>query len=255
MKLFRKHILGMGYDMINKIAIMQPYFFPYVGYFSLISYTDRFIFFDTPQYIRHGWVNRNRILSSDKTPIYITVPIQKCFQETAIKDVNISADSKWQERLWGQLSVYKKLAPNYGCVIEFLHSVIDGRSQGSLSELCISGIVKTCEYIGLERRFDTFSKMNLNIGQVSEPDEWALNISKALGADVYVNPPGGMDFFDRSKYENNNIGLEFLQSNLKPYVQRIGHFEAGLSIIDVMMFCSVAEIRDILDDFTIIEGE
>jgi hypothetical protein len=233
---------------------MQPYFFPYVGYFSLIEYTDRFIFFDTPQYIRHGWINRNRILKEDKTPGYIVVPVKKCSQTTAIKDMKIDFSKEWQKRLWGQLTVYKKLAPYYNQTTDFLHSVIDGASTESLSKLCISSIIKTCEYIGIERQFDTFSEMNMKIDSVSAPDEWALNISKAVGADVYVNPPGGMSFFDKSKYERQNIKLEFLESNLKSYVQRIGHFEKGLSIIDVMMFCDSTEIKEILGDYTIVEA-
>ena len=73
-----------------KIAIMQPYLFPYIGYFSLIYNTDRFVFFDTPQYIRKGWINRNRIISSSGEPIYFTVPTQKAARETAINQILIN---------------------------------------------------------------------------------------------------------------------------------------------------------------------
>ena len=96
-----------------KVAIMQPYFFPYIGYFSLIKNTDHFVFFDTPQYIRKGWINRNRIIGGGGKDIYFTVPIVKAPQDTAIRDIKIDTGSNWQEKMRGQLSIYKKRAPFY----------------------------------------------------------------------------------------------------------------------------------------------
>lgn len=233
-------------------GIMQPYFFPYVGYFSLIEYADRFIFFDTPQYISHGWVNRNRILNPKGQPIYITVPIKKSSRETPINQIEIVAGNDWKEKIYGQITLYKKKALFYKDTEEFLHYVLDEFQGVCLSELNIRATIESCKKIGIDCRFDTFSKMNLEIASVQEPDEWALNITKALGGDVYVNPPGGQSFFDKSKYDKENIELRFLESNLRKYIQRIGRFEPGLSIIDVMMFCKNEEIKEIIKDYKII---
>lgn len=235
-----------------KIGIMQPYFFPYIGYFALIKYTDLFVFFDTPQYISHGWINRNRILNCDGEPTYITVPIKKAPRETPINEININTNMSWKEKIYGQLNVYKKKAPNFNTTMDFLHDLLDDIETEKLSYLNIYTLKNTCDYLGISREFFTFSEMDLNIAEVCSPDEWALNITKAMGIDTYVNPPGGQSFFDREKYEREGIKLEFLQSNLKKYVQRIGHFEPGLSIIDVMMFCKKDEILDMLDDYTIL---
>lgn len=87
---------------------MQPYFFPYIGYFSLIKNTDHFVFFDTPQYIRKGWINRNRIIAGGGKDVYITVPVERAPRDTAIKDIKINNNEKWQEKIRGQLSIYKK---------------------------------------------------------------------------------------------------------------------------------------------------
>lgn len=236
-----------------KIGIMQPYFFPYVGYFSLIRYVDKFIFFDTPQYINHGWVNRNRVLKQDGNLDYIIVPVKKASQKTPIKEIEIANENSWRETIIGKLTVYKRKAPNYQKVMDFIKDVLYTSEYRKLSELNCRSIVRTCEFIGLAGDFDVFSKMDLHIEQVNEPDEWALYITKALGGDVYVNPPGGQSFFDREKYRSENIKLQFLESELKPYIQRIGHFEPGLSIIDVMMFCKNDEIKEILEDYRIIE--
>lgn len=233
-------------------GIMQPYFFPYVGYFSLIKYVDRFIFFDTPQYISHGWINRNRILNSNGETIYIIVPIKKCPRETPINKIEIVNASNWKEKIYGQITVYKKRAPFYKDTEAFLHYVLDEFQGAYLSELNIRATIESCKKIGINCQFDTFSKMNLDIVPVKEPDEWALNITKALKGDVYVNPPGGQSFFDKSKYDKEGIKLQFLESNLRRYVQRIGRFEPGLSILDVMMFCENEEIKEIIEDYRII---
>ena len=111
-----------------KLGIMQPYFFPYIGYFSLINYCDRFIYFDTPQYIHHGWVNRNRILKQGNDAAYITVPTKKAARDTPINKIIINNDLAWKEKIYGQLSYYKRKAPYYYTAIEVVKSEI-GRAS------------------------------------------------------------------------------------------------------------------------------
>ena len=235
-----------------KAAIMQPYFFPYVGYFSLMEYADRFIFFDTPQYISRGWINRNRLLTASGDPVYMTVPIRKAPRETAIRDILIDDSKDWRQTIYGQLTAYKKRAPRYRAVNDLVHGILDGFDGGSLSELDIRAVKAVCAELDIRCEFDTFSEMDLGIDSVGAPDEWALEISKKIGAGTYVNPPGGMDFFDRSKYEKAGIELRFLRSGLKPYVQRVGKWEPALSILDVMMFCGRDEIREMLNDYELL---
>ena len=234
------------------ISIMQPYFFPNIGYFALINYSDRFIFFDTPQYISHGWVNRNRILKADGETTYITVPIKKAPRDTSIQEIRIVDDTTWISKIYGQLSVYKKKAPFYTDVYDLVSSILE-RHYTKISELNIDSTIEVCNYLGIESSFEVFSKMNLDIGTVRAPDEWALKIALALSENEYINPPGGKNFFDVSKYVNNGIELKFLKSNLPRYIQRTGTFEPGLSIIDVMMFCEKEHIKEMLEDFEIMD--
>lgn len=236
-----------------RIGLMQPYFFPYIGYFSLIEYVDKFIFFDTPQYINRGWVNRNRVLKQDGSTDYIIVPVKKAPQKTPIKDIEIADIKTWRETIIGKLTVYKRKAPNYSVVIDFIKDILYSKEYNSLSELNCMSIVRTCEFIGLDGNFDILSKMNLEIKQIHAPDEWALYVTEALRGDVYVNPPGGKSFYDKEKFKSKNIKLQFLESGLKPYLQGVGQFEPGLSIIDIMMFCNENEIKDMLGNYRIIE--
>jgi hypothetical protein len=231
-----------------KLAIMQPYFFPYIGYFQLIQSTDHFIFFDIPQYERHGWMNRNRIINVKDGSSYIIVPTVKVPQQTPLTEIRIDETQDWRKRIVNQLDIYKKRAPYYNDVMTLVQSVIE-QPADSLVELNVLSIKKTCEYIEMPFKYEIFSHMELDIPSECEPDEWALMITKALGFNTYINAPGGMSFFDRNKYLSAGISLKFIQPNLTPYVQKIGRFESGLSIIDVMMFNSKNRLREMLYEY------
>lgn len=232
-----------------KIAIMQPYLFPYIGYFSLIKNTDFLVFFDTPQYIRKGWINRNRILSANGDITYFTVPIQKADRNTPINKIIVSNNYDWKMKTLGQLNIYKK-APNYGRVIDLVKGIFNTDTM-LISDLAIKSIVKTCEYLDIDIKYDIFSKMNLALPEVKEPDEWALYITKELGYNTYINPPGGMSFFNREKYQINDVDLQFLVQEIIPYRQNREVFIPALSMIDVMMFCSCNEINEMLCKYKI----
>ena len=239
-----------------RIGIMQPYFFPYLGYISLIKHTDRFILFDPVQFIRHGWIERNRILKQQVVKpgedwLYISVPLLKHDLSTLIKDVKIDDSENWRGRIRAQLGNYKKRAPFYKETIAVVEKGLSIQTDSitKLNENCLRAV---CGYLNLDFQCQVFSEMNLNIDTVNAPDEWALNICKAIpNVDEYWNPPGGMEFFDREKYERAGIKLVFQKPVLEFYPQRRGkeNFEIGLSIIDVMMFNSPDVVNAMLDKY------
>jgi len=103
-----------------RAGIMQPYYFPYAGYISLLKHVDIFVLFDVVQFIHHGWIERNRILKPKEGWQYIQVPLVKHSRETKILDIKIRNTENWQERTFAQLVHYKKRAPHYAHVIELL---------------------------------------------------------------------------------------------------------------------------------------
>jgi hypothetical protein len=235
-----------------KIGIMQPYFFPYLGYISLIKHTDYFILFDDVQFIRHGWIERNRVLKPNEGWQYIQAPLQKHQRETLIKDIKINNSINWKGRILAQLEHYKKKAPFYYKTIDLLKKIFENSDEDitALNKYILEGVI---DMLGFNRKIDVFSKMNLSIEQINAPDEWALNICKVLGnVDEYWNPPGGKSFFDKSKYTQAGIELRFHSINLTPYNQYRPTFEQGLSIIDVLMFNSIDEINKMLDNYEFI---
>lgn len=228
-----------------KIAIMQPYFFPYIGYFSLIMQSDAFIIFDTPQFMRKGWIERNRIGKLAGGSVYIKVPLNKADLATKIKDMSIDDASDWRRKILSQLDIYKKKAPYYNDVLALVEDVLSTDTL-SIVQLNKISLEKVCHYLGLDKKFTVFSEMNLEIETPKAPDEWALNICKALGIKSYVNAAGGEEFFDANKYSDNDIKLYFVNQPIEEYKQLGNQFEPGLSIIDVMMFNSPEKIIEML---------
>ncbi len=235
-----------------KLAIMQPYFLPYPGYFSLVKHTDQFILFDTVQYIRHGWIERNRILKPDHGWQYIAVPLEKHSRETLIQDIRIRNSTDWRETIFSQLEHYKKRAPYYPQAMEVLRKALDIDTD-SLVKLNEQILITVCQYLGIDIKIHIFSEMEIAIEPAGAPDEWALNICKAIGAvEEYWNPEGGLEFFDRSKYEREGIAIKFLKLRLPEYSQRRSEFEAGLSMCDLMMFCQPEQINKMLEDYVLL---
>lgn len=237
-----------------KIGIMQPYFMPYIGYFSLIKNTDKFILLDTVQFIRHGWIERNRVLKQNGGWLYISIPILKQNgRETLIKDITINNNEKWKSRILAQLQHYRRKAPYYNNVISLLDEIFS-QEFSDIVTLNKNSLEKICDYLRIESHIEIFSEMNLSIEPVNAPDEWALSICKAIdGVNEYWNPIGGTSFFDRQKYEKQGIKILFQEMNLLEYNQKLPYFEAGLSIIDVLMFNSTEDVVKLMDSYKLVE--
>lgn len=235
-----------------KTAIMQPYFFPYIGYFSLIKNVDVFILIDEVQYIRHGWIERNRILKPIQGWNYIKAPLYKQPRDTIIRDMIVNNEILWKDKILAQLQHYKRKAPYFYEVLKFIHEIFSDDYE-SIVELNHSILEKICNRLDIHTPIKILSSMNLTLEPVAAPDEWALNICKAMGGvKEYWNPPGGVDFFNPLKYSQNNIELKFQKVRINKYNQKRSDFEGYLSIIDVMMFNSTDTIKAFLDDYDIL---
>lgn len=230
-----------------KLGIMQPYFFPYLGHFDLINQVDEWIVFDTPQYMRHQWVNRNRVLHPNAGWQYISVPLRKHHQETPINQVQIAMEDDWCERILRQLQHYRQRAPYYKPVISFLEECFAAASP-SLAETNFATLRKTCQRLGIATPMHVFSQMNLVLeGTIEGPGDWALMISRAVGASEYLNAAGGAALFDDRKFAAHNIKLTIQAFTNMIYPCGPYPFEPGLSIIDVMMWNAPEQIKQYLD--------
>jgi len=231
------------------LAIMQPYLFPYLGYWQLIANSNKFIFFDVVKYNKRSWMNRNRILHPDSNESfqYISVPIKKNTQSMLIKDMLIQNDEEWIKKILGQLTVYKKLrAPYYDETKDLVESIL-AKNHGDFISLCIESKKAICAYLDIDFNFDLASKIEFDRSAIEKPGDWALAICQHLNVQKYINPHGGFDIFDERKYNENGVDIRFIRSNLTPYKQsRREVFTPGLSIIDVLMFNNRDEIMELL---------
>ena len=248
-----------------KAGIMQPYLFPYLGYFSIIKHTDIYILSDEVQYSHHAWVGRNRILKPNEGWQYINVPLIKNKRLVQIKEVLINNSFDWKSKILAQLYHYKKIAPYYDDTIQLINNIFS-KEYNTIAEFNIESIKIICGYLDFSAKIGVFSEMNLQIDKPSASDEWSLNICKALNYSLnksiikdtineYWNAPGGIVFYDESKYSNNGIKLRFLKNCLTPYDQGRKVFEPGLSIIDVLMFNSIEETNLMLGQYEMLKKE
>lgn len=235
---------------LMKIAIMQPYFLPYLGYYSLINNVDRWIFNDEVQMIHKGWVQRNRMLKQYGGWNYIRVPLVKYRHTEIIKNVHIRNDEDWQSKILAQIMHYKKNAPYFHTVYKFLQEAFKYKFDTITAQNAFL-IKKTCDYIGLDFEYEILSEMNLDIGEINDSDEWSLNICNSLETGHYINPILGKQFYHTEKYDKAGIKINFLNWKSTPYNQFKGSFIEGLSILDVMMFNSPVDILKMLDKYTL----
>lgn len=231
-----------------KLAAMQPYFFPYLGHFDLINQADMWIAYDVAQYIRHGWVNRNRVLHPASGWWYITVPVRRHHYTTPINQIEISDKFDWQARLFRQLDHYHTDAPYYAEVISFLKTCF-ADSEHNLARFNVELFRNTCRRLGIDKPIYVFSEMHLSIDQHRNPQDLALCICLAMGANEYINPPGGAELYDAALFHEHGIQLTIQSFTNMPYTCGRFQYEPALSIIDVMMWNSPEQIKHHLDTF------
>jgi hypothetical protein len=231
-----------------KLGIMQPYFFPYLGYFDLIHSVDEWVVFDTPQYIRHGWVNRNRVLHPTEGWEYVIAPVRKHHREARIHDVRVVEGDAWVERIERQLEHYRGRAPYFDSVTALVRDCLSD-SERSLSRLNVRILSKVCAFLGVLFPCRILSEMELPLrGPVEGPGDWALRIAEALGAREYVNPPRGKELFDRMRFATAGIRLTIQRPVEFTYDCPGYTFEPSLSILDVLMWNSRERVRNFLDE-------
>ncbi len=229
------------------IAVMQPYFFPYIGYFQLINAVDKFVFYDDVNYIKQGWINRNRILVN-KSDFMVTVPIEKADSFKLINETRINTRlyNTWKEKLLVTLNLNYKKAPYFDNTYNLIREVLEG-GHDSISNLAIASVTAVSDALGINTRFTVASKDYCNKGLPRE--ERLIDICKTESAKQYINASGGEELYSKESFEKQGIQLDFIKSLPIQYSQFSGDFVPWLSIIDVMMFNSEATVHTMLKEY------
>jgi hypothetical protein len=224
--------------MENKLTmgIMQPYFFPYLGHFSLIAAVDQWIVFDITQYTPKTWMNRNRILHPKGGWQYVTVPVSNSSISIKTFEARVLNLTQAKANIVGKLSHYKKKARHFDAVKSLLDETFDAATDDSLVHLNVRGLSAVCRYLNIPFRHRICSQLNLPLPSNPGPGGWAPEVCQLLGAGGYVNPRSGQNLFDAAAFARRGISLHFAQSKQFSYSVSPYQFEPNLSILDVLMW-------------------
>lgn len=253
-----------------RLAAMQPYFFPYLGYFQLIAAADQFLLYDNLNYIRQGWVHRNRIRLKGGGEFYCAAPLLGASSNVRIRDVRVDPAGRWPGRFLDLLEHNYKKAPFFDEVFPALERAVR-RPATHLTEVNRNGIRAVAEFLGIATPIshDTAPFQDFeDAAHAEQPSPWLAALARELGtadvktlrvlylcrqarADVYLNPPGGRDLYARDVFAQNGVALQFLLPTLAPYPQQGAGFLPGLSILDVLMNCGREGTRRQLPNCTV----
>ena len=229
---------------------MQPYFFPYIGYFQLINAVDEFIVYDNIEYTKKGWINRNRILVNGKES-YITLPLKKTSDYLDVRD-RILADSWSDEKnkmLNRIIESYRK-SPHFDAVYPMIKKCILFEER-NLFDFILNSIVLVKDY--LEIRTPLLVSSTIPIDHGLKAEKKVMAICKARKATMYLNSIGGVQLYSKPDFKSEGLDLSFLKTSNFIFTQFENEFVPFLSIIDVMMFNSKDEIKIYLDSlYTIV---
>ena len=235
--------------MGKRVAIMQPYFLPYVGYFHLINSVDEFVIYDNIQYTKKGWINRNRILVNGNDKI-LTLPLKKDSDYLDVKD-RVLADSwdKEKIKMLNQIkSAYKK-APYYDRVFPIISSIFE-LPNTNLFEFILGSLHLLNSYLRIDTKITISS--DVNIDHTLKGRDKVIAICKELNADTYINAIGGQELYDVQDFKDEDLNLQFIKSPPLNYKQYNNEFVPWLSILDVLMFNKRQNITDYLNKYTLI---
>lgn len=231
-----------------KLGIMQPYFIPYIGYWQLMNAVDRYVVYDDVNYIKGGWINRNRLLINGE-PKYFNVPLvgaspNKRINEVAVNNTRSLIDKNLRT-LWNE---YRK-APFFGQVYPIMERILNN-GQPTISAYILSSFQLIAEYLRIKTELVLSSDIDKEAGLKGQ--DKVLQICEIMGATEYYNAIGGQQLYSRAAFQERNIQLKFLKTNNIVYKQFSDIFYPNLSIVDVMMFNSRKDVIDMLDQYTLI---
>ena len=215
-----------------KLAIMQPYLFPYTGYFQLVAAVDRFVFFDDVNFIKHGWINRNRLFLSGSVS-WFTLPVSGGSPNRKINELRVQSDGPWRRKLLASVRQSYDKAPCFEQAYALLEGIVQSE-ETSLSVLARESVMAVARYLGLGTEFV------ISTGRYGNEDlrgeDRILDICRQEQAIEYHNLPGGEALYSPEAFAAAGVELHFVRPRLAEYRQFGASFTAGLSMLDVLMF-------------------
>lgn len=233
----------------KRLAIMQPYFLPYIGYFQLVAAVDTFVIYDDVNFIKKGWIHRNNILVNGQANLF-TIPLAKVSQNKLINEVALSDDwNNWATKFLKTVEQSYKKAPYFQEVYSLLQNILSTPTQ-LISELATASIREVANYLELKTEIIPSSAVYENTHLKAQ--ERILDICLKEQANHYINPTGGKSLYDKQLFSENGILLNFIQSEKINYPQFKNEFVPWLSMLDILMFNSKGAISQLLENYILL---
>lgn len=233
---------------MKKLAIMQPYLFPYIGYFQLINAVDKFVTYDDVAFIKQGWINRNNILVNGN-PFLFTIPVKNISSYSLINETEVSYNNDWKSKLFKTIQESYRKAPYFENIFQIIENTFT-TDERYISKIATKSILEIVKYLELQTEFQESSTSYQNSGLRSQ--ERVLDICKKELANQYINPIGGKGLYSKSTFKIQHIQLDFMKTHPVEYRQLKNGFVSNLSIIDVLMFNSPVEINLMLQSYELV---
>jgi hypothetical protein len=231
------------------VTIMQPYLFPYIGYFQLLECSDIFVVGDDMQYIKGGWINRNRILVNQE-PSWLTFPVQGNSADLPINQRYYVEDQNVRSKILRRIECAYRKAPYFKDIYPVIADVMSFGSN-NVSEFNTNVIRRLKELLKIQCRILLSSELEKNNSLKCQ--DRVIETNRCVGSSHYINPIGGMPLYKERDFLKLGIELSFLRSDTIQYHQFAGPFVSSLSIIDVLMFCPLDEIRRLLKQYQLLK--
>jgi WbqC-like protein family len=222
-----------------KVGIMQPYFFPYVGYFQLIAAVDVFVVYDNIKYVKSGWINRNRMLRNGEA-VTFSLPLKGASDDLDVCDREIAADFR-PHKLLNQIKGGYGQAPEFGRVFPLIERIVRFEDR-NLFRFLHHSIRALCQFLGIGTEIRVSS--GFGIDHSLRKQHKVLALCRALGAVCYLNAIGGMELYAPEEFRRAGVELKFVRSRPFEYRQLGAAFVPSLSIIDMLMFNPAEAVRD-----------
>lgn len=238
--------------MSHRVAIMQPYLFPYLGYFQLIAAADTFVLYDDAQYMQPGWINRNRILLDGEAHMF-SLPVRSAPLATPINQKVFAAEAvREKSRLLKTLSHAYSRAPFHDAAFALIENIV-ANPETNVARFIGQSVREVCRYLDIPARIVESSALPGNRAHGGQAR--VIDMVAGLGGDTYVNSIGGLALYESDAFDRQGITLQFLRMGEVRYAQLGAPFVPALSIVDVLMFNSPAEVRGWLTCHTIASKE
>ncbi len=236
-------------DGKRHIAIMQPYFFPYIGYWQLIHAADVFVIYDDGKFIKGGWIAHNRILGQDGQPKMISFDINGKSPNRRINELQRQFCAQHVKSMIRNLHYVYHKAPHYAEAMRVIEPILHDEEPDLVCYLT-KQLKSVAAYLGIDTEFRLSSEVSKE--GLEYVEDKVFRICRHFGINDYINASGaGMELYDKAHWkEAGNVNLQFLRRNEDiRYRQFNDEFIPDLSIIDLMMFCSRDELHSMLNRY------